>query len=73
MEIIKPKMILFDYGGTLMYGPDFCPSAGNAVIYSYISENPHNISLQIQKDEQEYGLKVLGAIYHLETGKVEFL
>lgn len=30
-------------------------------------------SLQIQKDEQEYGLKVLGAIYHLETGKVEFI
>lgn len=30
-------------------------------------------SLQIQKDEQEYGLKVLGAIYHLESGKVEFL
>ena len=46
MEIIKPKMILFDYGGTLMYEPDFCPSAGNAAIYPYISENPHNISLQ---------------------------
>lgn len=30
-------------------------------------------SLKIQKNEQEYGLKVLGAIYHLETGKVEFL
>ena len=30
-------------------------------------------SLQIQKDEREYGLKVLGAIYHLETGRVEFL
>ncbi|MDE6670964.1 MAG: carbonic anhydrase [Ruminococcus sp.] len=30
-------------------------------------------SLQIQKDEKEYGLKVLGAIYHLETGRVEFL
>ena len=30
-------------------------------------------SLQIQKDEREYGLKVLGAIYHLETGEVEFL
>ncbi|MBQ3948491.1 MAG: carbonic anhydrase [Ruminococcus sp.] len=30
-------------------------------------------SLQIQKDEREYGLKVLGAIYHLESGKVEFL
>ena len=30
-------------------------------------------SLKIQKDEREYGLKVLGAIYHLESGKVEFL
>ena len=30
-------------------------------------------SLQIQKDEKEYGLKVLGAIYHLESGEVEFL
>ena len=30
-------------------------------------------SLQIQKDEQEYGLKVLGAVYHLESGEVEFL
>ncbi|MDE5765384.1 MAG: carbonic anhydrase [Ruminococcus sp.] len=30
-------------------------------------------SLQIQKDEKEYGLQVLGAIYHLESGKVEFL
>lgn len=30
-------------------------------------------SLQIQKDEQEYGLKVVAAIYHLENGQVEFL
>lgn len=30
-------------------------------------------SLQIQKDEKEYGLRVVGAIYHLESGKVEFL
>lgn len=30
-------------------------------------------SLQIQKDEREYGLQVLGAIYHLESGEVEFL
>lgn len=30
-------------------------------------------SLQIQKDEEEYGLKVLGGIYHLESGEVEFL
>ena len=42
----KPKMILFDYGGTLIYEPDFNPHGGNAAIYPYISENPHNISLQ---------------------------
>ena len=29
-------------------------------------------SLQIQKDEQEYGLKVVGAMYRLEDGTVEF-
>ncbi|MBO4477913.1 MAG: carbonic anhydrase [Lachnospiraceae bacterium] len=30
-------------------------------------------SLQIQKDEQEYGLRVIGAVYDLETGRVEML
>lgn len=30
-------------------------------------------SLQIQKDEREYGLQVVGAMYDLENGTVEFL
>lgn len=30
-------------------------------------------SLQIQNDEKDYGLQVLGAIYHLDSGEVEFL
>lgn len=30
-------------------------------------------SLQIQKDEEEYGLRVVGAIYDLDSGVVEFL
>lgn len=30
-------------------------------------------SLEIQRDEREYGLKVVTALYHLESGKVEFL
>ena len=42
----KPKMILFDYGDTLMYEPDFEPFNGNKAIYPYIRENPHNISLE---------------------------
>ncbi len=28
-------------------------------------------SLQIQKDEKEYGLRVVGAVYDLESGRVE--
>ena len=42
----NPKMILFDYGGTLMYEPDFEPMNGNKAIYPYISENPHNVGLE---------------------------
>lgn len=46
----KPKMILFDYGGTLMYEPDFCPANGNKAIYPYICENPYDISLDVFSD-----------------------
>ncbi|MBR3448501.1 MAG: carbonic anhydrase [Oscillospiraceae bacterium] len=30
-------------------------------------------SLEIRQDEAEYGLRVVGALYRLETGEVEFL
>lgn len=30
-------------------------------------------SLRIREDEQKYGLKVLGAVYHIEDGRVDFL
>ena len=30
-------------------------------------------SIRIRKDEENYGLKVVGALYHLENGEVEFL
>lgn len=30
-------------------------------------------SLQIQKDEEEFGLKVAAAVYSLESGRVEFI
>lgn len=29
-------------------------------------------SIQIQRDEHDYGLRVMGALYHLENGEVEF-
>lgn len=44
MEFKKPEMILFDYGGTLIYEPDFSQFNGNTAIFPYVLENPHNIS-----------------------------
>lgn len=42
----KPEMILFDYGHTLLYQPDFNTSNGNRAIYPYINSNPRNISFE---------------------------
>lgn len=40
-----PKMILFDYGGTLLYEPDFDPRRGNEALFRLIKDNPNNITL----------------------------
>ncbi len=64
----KPKMILFDYGGTLIYEPDFNPHGGNATIYPYINENPHNISLQ---EFGDYLLKLFDEIRALRGELIE--
>ena len=42
----KPEMILFDYGRTLLYQPNFSTSNGNKAIYPYINRNPRHISLE---------------------------
>jgi len=42
----KPEMIIFDYGHTLLYQPNHNTSNGSKALYSYIKENPHNISFE---------------------------
>ncbi|MBQ2941449.1 MAG: HAD family hydrolase [Clostridia bacterium] len=42
----KPEMIIFDYGHTLLYQPDFDTSNGNKAIWPYISRNPRNITFE---------------------------
>lgn len=42
----KTSMIIFDYGHTLLYQPNFNTSNGNKAIYPYISRNPHNVSFE---------------------------
>ncbi len=63
-----PKMILFDYGGTLIYEPSFNPSGGNAAIFPYISENPHNVTLE---EFDEYLLRLFDEIRALRGELIE--
>lgn len=42
----KPEMIIFDYGHTLLYQPDYSATNGNKAIYTYIRKNPRNISFE---------------------------
>ena len=40
----KPKMILFDYGNTLLYEPDWNAERGNHELFKHIIRNPNNCS-----------------------------
>lgn len=42
----KPKMILFDYGHTLLYEPCFNFLRGNKALFNYITKNKNNISVE---------------------------
>ncbi len=55
----KPKMIIFDYGHTLLYEPNHNTYNGNSAIFEYIKSNPNNITLeQYDKTVQELFAKV---------------
>lgn len=40
----KPKMIIFDYGHTLLYEPEFDFLSGEKEVYKYIIKNPYQYS-----------------------------
>lgn len=41
-----PKMILFDYGHTLLYEPDWNPVRGNEELLKHVTKNPNNCTLE---------------------------
>ena len=41
-----PKMILFDYGHTLLYEPDWNSDRGNAELLKYATKNPNNCTVK---------------------------
>jgi putative hydrolase of the HAD superfamily len=40
----KPKMILFDYGHTLLYEPNFSLLRGNEALFEYIKNNKNGLT-----------------------------
>ena len=41
-----PKMILFDYGGTLMEEPAFDALQGEKAVFAFIKDNPHGVTVE---------------------------
>ena len=39
----KPKMILFDYGHTLLYEPDFDSLRGEEALFKHVKSNKNNL------------------------------
>ncbi len=54
----RPKMILFDYGHTLLYEPDWNSERGDRALLSYAVKNPNNRGVEdIRKEVREvFGL-----------------
>lgn len=45
-NVSYPKMILFDYGHTLLYEPGWDPVRGNERLLQYATKNPGNCTLE---------------------------
>ncbi len=62
----KPKMILFDYGHTLIHASEFDPVRGTAALMEYAVRNPHGYSLADVR-------KLSDEVYHEHFEKVRRL
>ncbi|MCR5836794.1 MAG: HAD family hydrolase [Lachnospiraceae bacterium] len=55
----KPKMVIFDYGHTLLYEPNHSPENGNRAIWKYVKSNPNNITFdEFNRTDMELFAKV---------------
>ncbi|HBP38867.1 MAG TPA: HAD family hydrolase [Clostridiales bacterium] len=43
-DLTRPQMIVFDYGGTLLYEPNWDPRRGNEALFKHIKTNKNNLS-----------------------------
>lgn len=56
-----PEMILFDYGHTLLYEPDFDLLCGERAVFAHIMRNPHQVT---PEEALEFGSRIFR-----ETGR----
>jgi putative hydrolase of the HAD superfamily len=62
VRINKPKMIIFDYGHTLLYEPGFNSLRGEEALFKYIKSNKNNLTpKQVNDFAQELFAKI-GAV-----------
>lgn len=45
-QIRYPEMIIFDYGHTLLYEPDWDSRRGDEELFKHISKNPDNVTVE---------------------------
>jgi putative hydrolase of the HAD superfamily len=60
--MIKPKMILFDYGSTLLYEPDFNFLRGEEALFAHIKSNKKHLTAKQICDFSQELFKKIGAV-----------
>ena len=63
-----PEMIIFDYGQTLIYEPEFNTLAGNRALMKYIKTNKYNLSAE-QIDE--HSMKLYNELSRVKSMNIE--
>lgn len=61
----KPKMILFDYGHTLLYEPDWDAERGDRALFRYVTHNPNHCTPEDLRRESETVFSELDRITEL--------
>ena len=60
----KPEMIIFDFGHTLLYEPDWDSERGNRELFRYITKNPDGVTVE---DFQKANYDVFGQVENVRT------
>ncbi len=74
MKLKKPKMIIFDYGNTLLFEPDFNPVKGNTELFKYITKNEYNLTAEEFQENANFLFEELAKVraMNYEINELQF-